>query len=122
MLLISVCDLLDNVNNLVAIFGPTSSECVPLVESICNELGILHIQWHWNPENVEYSSAINMFPESSLLAKGIADIVKEMRWSGYTILYEDNQGLARIQGILKERKIGEPPVLVRQFNSDGDYR
>ena len=42
--------------------------------------------------------------------------------TSYTILYEDNQGLVRLQELLKSPTQSDVKIVVRQLPQDEDYR
>lgn len=55
-----------------------------------------------------------------MLATALATLLREMRWKSYTILYEDDDGLVRLQEILKMPKLG--PVNIKKLGPGPDYR
>ncbi|KAJ8315099.1 hypothetical protein KUTeg_007249 [Tegillarca granosa] len=85
-----------------AIFGPVSRVSASHVQSICNSLNIPHVQAHWDPrENFNNLFSINLYPNYLKLSSAYLDIVRYWRWRSFTILYEDNDGLIRLQELLK---------------------
>lgn len=50
------------------------------------------------------------------------DIVDAWGWKSYTIIYETNEGLLRLQGLLKAQRRSEFPTTVRQLPETNDYR
>lgn len=45
-----------------------------------------------------------------------------MEWKSFTVLYENEESLVRLQGILKLRGPNDPPITVRQLDPDDDHR
>ena len=49
-------------------------------------------------------------------------LIERFGWKSYTILYEDNQGLVRLQELLKSPTQSDVKIVVRQLPPDEDYR
>lgn len=54
-------------------------------------------------------------------------VIRDMDWTTFTIIYEDYDELVRLQEVLKEhdgtsREQGHPPFIVHQLPEDGEYR
>lgn len=63
----------------------------------------------------------NLFPDVGLAA-AIATFVRESDWKAYTVLYEDEGSLFRLQEVLKSRKANDMPILLRKMGERKDYR
>lgn len=50
------------------------------------------------------------------------DLLDDMAWKACTIIYEDDEGLFRLQEVLKAHGPNDSPVTVRRLGSDPDYR
>ncbi|KAF5280600.1 hypothetical protein FQA39_LY05248 [Lamprigera yunnana] len=50
------------------------------------------------------------------------DLVKAWGWKSFTIIYENNEGLVRLQELLKAHGPYEFPITVRQLGEGPDYR
>lgn len=50
------------------------------------------------------------------------DLVKAWGWKSFTIIYENNEGLVRLQELLKAHGPYEFPITVRQLGEGNDYR
>jgi ionotropic kainate glutamate receptor 2 len=55
--------------------------------------------------------------------QAIADVVRSfLHWSAFTVLYESDDGLVRLQEVLKARGPDDPKVILRQFVAGRDQR
>lgn len=54
--------------------------------------------------------------------KAYVDLVKAWGWKSFTIIYENNDGLVRLQELLKAHGPSKFPITVRQLSDSGDYR
>lgn len=61
-------------------------------------------------------------PQTISLSQAIADVVRFLRWSSFTVLYETDEGLIRLQEVLKRHGPGDPQIAVRQFLPGTDQR
>lgn len=50
------------------------------------------------------------------------DLVAAWGWKSFTIIYETNEGLVRMQELLKAHGLSDYPITVRQLSDSGDYR
>lgn len=50
------------------------------------------------------------------------DIVRFWGWKTFTIIYENNDGIVRLQELLKAHDQTPYPINVRQLSASGDYR
>ncbi|TDG50512.1 hypothetical protein AWZ03_003101 [Drosophila navojoa] len=75
-----------------AIFGPQSSHTASHVQSICDNM------------------------------EAYVDIVRHWGWKTFTIIYENNDGIVRLQELLKAHGMTPFPITVRQLSDSGDYR
>ncbi|XP_063622177.1 glutamate receptor ionotropic, kainate 2-like [Cydia splendana] len=90
----------------IAIFGPTDATSASVVEAQCRAARIPHIQAVWRPPPIRgYQQptppGINLYPEAVALSKAVAHFIKDSDWNSYTLLYDDDYGLIRLQEILK---------------------
>lgn len=118
----TVCNLL--AKGVVGIFGPTSNDNAYAVQSICDTKDVPHIEVRWDAKRERGGCLVNLFPHPDVLAKVFADIVKEWKWQGFTVLYENDDGLNRINELLKLYDNQGFTVIVKQLdkNNTGDYR
>ncbi|KAK7026645.1 hypothetical protein SK128_015457 [Halocaridina rubra] len=112
-----VCMLLRT--GVAAIFGPQSENTANHVQSICDAMEVPHIETRWDYKLTRDEYSVNLYPYPPSLSKAYLDILKELQWKSFVILYDSNEGLVRLQDLLMEKKF---TVTVRQLNEDGDYR
>ncbi|XP_077295114.1 glutamate receptor ionotropic, kainate 2-like isoform X1 [Arctopsyche grandis] len=109
-----------------AIFGPQSVETKGIVESICEAMEIPHIQNTWipNPPPVDRlpKMAVKFYPNQQNLSSALAALVTDYDWKTYTVLYEDDYGLVRLQEIFKKHGPKDPPISVYQLEPKKDNR
>ncbi|XP_046669491.1 glutamate receptor ionotropic, kainate 2-like isoform X1 [Homalodisca vitripennis] len=121
-----VCTLLEE--GVGAIFGPQSVGTTGIVQSICDNMEIPHIDLRWDISAKPSGCVINLYPDSKLLATALINVIRDMDWKSYTVLYEDYDSLIRLQEVFKDHEglshsEGFPPFTVRQLPSeDDDYR
>ena len=54
--------------------------------------------------------------------QALVDVLDDMDWKSFTIIYENDEGLVRLQEVLKRHGPGDPPITVRQLGPGPDYR
>ncbi|KAF7387255.1 hypothetical protein HZH68_012932 [Vespula germanica] len=54
--------------------------------------------------------------------RAYVDLVKAWGWKSFTIIYENNEGLVRLQELLKAHGPSEFPITVRQLSEGSEYR
>ncbi|XP_034252804.1 glutamate receptor ionotropic, kainate 2-like isoform X2 [Thrips palmi] len=116
----SVCHLLQS--GVAAIFGPQSGQTASHVQSICDTMEVPHLETRWDFRIRRESCLVNLYPHPSALSKAYVDIVRAWGWRTFTIIYENNEGLVRIQDLLKAHGPSEFPIAVRQLGDGNDYR
>ena len=83
---------------------------------------IPHLETRWDYRLRRESCLVNLYPHPSTLSKAYVDLVSTWRWKSFTIIYETNEGLVRLQELLKAHGPSEFPITVRQLSDSGDYR
>lgn len=83
---------------------------------------IPHLETRWDYRLRRENCLVNLYPHPSTLSKAYVDIVKAWGWKSFTIIYETNEGLVRLQELLKAHGPSEFPIAVRQLSDSGDYR
>ncbi|XP_054163278.1 glutamate receptor ionotropic, kainate 2-like [Oppia nitens] len=115
-----VCGLLRN--GVAAIFDPLEGSISRHVQSICDALDIPHIITRWDLQVIKDGLSINLYPRPSLLAKAYVDLVKAWSWNRFVILYEDNEGIVRLQDFFKEAQLRNWEIKLYQFEQGKPYR
>ncbi|XP_065349396.1 glutamate receptor ionotropic, kainate 2 isoform X2 [Cloeon dipterum] len=115
-----VCHLLKT--GVAAIFGPQSPQTASHVQSICDTMEIPHLETRWDFRLRRESCLVNLYPHPRAISKAYVDLVKAWGWKSFTIIYETNEGLVRLQELLKAHGPSEFPIAVRQLGEGPDYR
>lgn len=81
-----------------AIFGPSHSSSANAVQSICNALGVPHIQTKWKHQVSDNRDVfyVSLYPDFSSLSRAILDLVHFFKWKTVTVVYDDSTGKMRI--------------------------
>ena len=81
---------------MAAIFGPSHSSSANAVQSICNALGVPHIQTKWKHQVSDNRDVfyVSLFPDFSSLSRAILDLVHFFKWKTVTVVYDDSTGKA----------------------------
>ncbi|KAI1298750.1 Glutamate receptor ionotropic, kainate 2 [Halotydeus destructor] len=115
-----VCGLLRN--GVAAIFGPLGGATSMHVQSICDALEIPHVETRWDFQLHRDDLSINLYPRPAILARAYTDLVKAWGWRHFAIVYEDNEGVMRLQDFFKEAQIKDWKVTLYQFEPHQPYR
>lgn len=81
-----------------AIFGPSHSSSANAVQSICNALGVPHIQTKWKHQVSDNRDSyyVSLFPDFSSLSRAILDLVHFFKWRTVTVVYDDSTGTGTV--------------------------
>ncbi|RZB39423.1 Lig chan, ANF receptor and/or SBP bac 3 domain containing protein, partial [Asbolus verrucosus] len=118
-------------DGVIGIIGPSSVKTAPIIESTCLNMEIPHIDLSWRPLTSPnpYSAngtTVNFFPKTELLVKGIGEIVRQLQWRTFYILYENADSLIRLQDVLKLQEFNanskQNTIIVKHLGSGPDYR
>lgn len=124
-----MCELVEK--GVGAIFGPESPEINEIIQSVSSTMEIPQFQTYWNPELVTFSAQLeadksiqvfNLYPSVYTISKALATLIRENDWKSYTIIYEDDDGLVRLQETLKDRNPTDPAVTLRKLGPGPDHR
>ncbi|XP_063622160.1 glutamate receptor ionotropic, kainate 2 isoform X3 [Cydia splendana] len=115
-----VCHLLRS--GVAAIFGPQSAPAAAHVQSICDTMELPHLETRWDYRTRRESCLVNLYPHPAALSRAYVDLVRAWGWKSFTIVYENSDGLVRLQELLKAHGPLELPVAVRQLPDSHDYR
>ncbi|CAL1527179.1 unnamed protein product [Lymnaea stagnalis] len=108
---------------IAGMFGPVSPLAASHVQSICTAFEIPHLQWHWDPRDSRDYFSISLYPHYLTLSKAYKDAIQHWEWDRFTILYENNDGLTRLQEVLKSSDGQKTPqITVRKIeDKNADY-
>lgn len=113
-----VCSMLND--SVIAIFGPQEKTNIPIVKSISDVKEIPHIQAKYDGHQTRSICGINLYPHPTTLSKAYSDLIRKLGWSSFIILYEDNESLIRISGLLQPQK--KLSVEIKQLSPLGNFR
>uniref|UniRef100_A0A1A9V4Z1 Receptor ligand binding region domain-containing protein n=1 Tax=Glossina austeni TaxID=7395 RepID=A0A1A9V4Z1_GLOAU len=108
--------------NLVAVFGPTSSLAAKHAMSICDAKELPFIDTRG--DFVVELPTINLHPHPTQLAVILKDLVTMLEWEAFTIIYECGEYLPVVNDLLQMYGPAGPTIVVRRYELDlnGDYR
>uniref|UniRef100_T1IJ49 Ionotropic glutamate receptor C-terminal domain-containing protein n=1 Tax=Strigamia maritima TaxID=126957 RepID=T1IJ49_STRMM len=87
-----------------AVLGPTTRAPSWQAHSTCSALQIPHISLHEDFRRHKNETGVNIYPAPSAIAQTVAALVNNWEWfDEFIILYEDQEGLIRVQELLKLR-------------------
>ncbi|XP_078053651.1 glutamate receptor ionotropic, kainate 2 [Augochlora pura] len=123
------CELVEE--GVAAIFGPSSHHTHGIVASIAARFDIPHIDYFWRQnedllpeqeENNRTSMTVNVFPDSDMVGKMLADVVGSMKWGTFAAVYQNNDGLSRIRQALTLKRGKDTVMTIRRIGDGPDYR
>lgn len=82
-----------------------------------------HIENHWDKYLIRSNCLVNLYPYPESLKNVYVELVKVFEWKKFTIIYENEESLARISKLLTMLK-SKQPISLRQIDpeSQGNYR
>lgn len=106
------------------IFGTHSRSSSEYVTSLCNQLSIPNLQIHWDSRKAVTNTkrpdrdhmTLNLYPDHITLSAAQRDLIKYWEWKKFAVLYEDNDGLIRLQSILKLSSKGRVAITTRKID------
>ncbi|XP_015802886.2 LOW QUALITY PROTEIN: glutamate receptor ionotropic, kainate 2 [Nothobranchius furzeri] len=103
-----------------AIFGPSHSSSANAVQSICNALGVPHIQTKWKHQVSDNKDSyyVSLYPDFSSLSRAILDLVHFFKWKTVTVVYDDSTGLIRLQELIKAPSRYNIRLKIRQLPTE----
>jgi len=105
-----------------AIFGPNSEATSDHVLSMCQAMKIPHIETHWKSHNQSADFSVNLYPDSSSLSRAYWDVISSYKWKTFTLLYDDEEGLIRLQDLMLVSTMPGYKVVFRSLLQNDDYR
>ncbi|GIX92217.1 glutamate receptor ionotropic, kainate 2 [Caerostris extrusa] len=110
---VAVCSLLET--GIAGVFGPQSSVTSMHVQSICDAIDVPHVETRWDFQLQRADMSINLFPRPSVLSHAYVDLVKIWGWRSFSLVYDEHEGVIRLQDFLKEAQINDWRVQLYQF-------
>lgn len=108
---------------IIGVFGPADPQISLYVQSLCDKKEIPHIEFHWDNKQDHANCMINVHPYPNSLSKAYIDLVKMLGWLQFTVIYEDQKSLARVEALLHLYDRNDYVVTVRQLQLLNDsYR
>lgn len=115
-----VCGLLEK--GIAGIFGPQSDITSMHVQAICDALDVPHVETRWDFQSQRDDLSINLFPRPSVLSRAYVELVKLWQWTEFSLVYEEPEGIIRLQDFLKEAQRQRWKVNLYQFQPSEPYR
>ncbi|XP_065349447.1 glutamate receptor ionotropic, kainate 2-like [Cloeon dipterum] len=115
-----VCELMQT--GVSGVFGPQSEDTAEHVQSVCDTMEVPHVEMRWDLAQRRGACAVNLFPHPSVLASAIRDLVETWEWKSFTIIYETDDGLIRLNELLKLYDPKGHTVTVRQLEPGDNNR
>ena len=57
-----------------------------------------------------------------IFLQAIADVLKSLSWKSFTIIYDSDDGLARMQNVLQMHGPQDSPITIRKLGEGADHR
>lgn len=103
----------------VAIVGPKSFHVADVVASICNELNVPHLVSYQRASdinaNVYHQFTRNIAPDPTLLSDALVDVVEKFDWPKFAVIYDSDESLVRLNGILQMFQSGYKAVTIYKY-------
>lgn len=124
-----MCDCLES--GVGAIFSPAAGyEVSSIIQSICNSMEIPHIETHWKINSHRQPNYyVNVYPDPMVLSRGYTAIVRDMDWTSFTLIYQRDEGLLRLQHLIQDysgsSKLSDPKtsaLTIIKLPENHDYR
>ncbi|XP_035224841.1 glutamate receptor ionotropic, kainate 1-like [Stegodyphus dumicola] len=114
---------------MVAIVGPKSPSNMGVLQSTCDAFEMPLLLTHWALRTQARRYTINLFPESRILAGALTESLVHQNWKTFTLIFEDNEALIRLQEILQlptkteaEVQQHHMKVMLRHIKPDQDFK
>jgi hypothetical protein len=109
-------------NGLAAVLGPSSSSTSSHIQSICDALEIPHVNTGCQSRLRRTHYAINLHPHPTALGQAYVDVIRTWEWTAFTILYEEEEAMVRLQHLLKVSTTSGYKINVRKLPQTDNYR
>ncbi|KAG1652212.1 Glutamate receptor ionotropic, kainate 1 [Nymphon striatum] len=94
-----VCSMLGR--GVAAILGPQSAFTSPHIGSLCDSFDIPHIETRWDYRRRVKDYSINLYPHWETLSAAYKELVLAKQWKSFTVLFEEDEALIRLQKLLQ---------------------
>ncbi|XP_030749785.1 glutamate receptor ionotropic, kainate 2-like [Sitophilus oryzae] len=110
--------------SIIGVFGPSSLSNIHAVQAVCDAKEIPHILTKWMNGPPKLGTALNFYPNPSLLTRAYIDFIQEWKWKTFTCLYEDDESLLRLSGLILFAKENSIVATVEQLDREnsGNFR
>ncbi|XP_077258758.1 glutamate receptor ionotropic, kainate 2-like isoform X2 [Temnothorax americanus] len=115
----AACELIDN--GIIGIFGPQDKSTASYVQSMCDTLDIPHIAARWDSE-LKRGNVINLHPHPDSFSMVFQNLIEEYKWKEYAIIYDNTDGLIRINRLLKLQNLNTTFAMVFHLGSGPNFR
>lgn len=99
-----------------AIIGPTSPAVMSLTKSACTNLNVPHLQTTWQPASNRNPYTLNLFPDPEVFSRAFVDLIVNKKWKSFTVLYENQQSLILLNGVINSSLSENHRVSLVQVN------
>ncbi|XP_066250677.1 glutamate receptor ionotropic, kainate 2 [Euwallacea similis] len=104
-----------------AIFGPTDPVLGAHIQSICEALGVPHLEARIDFEPTSKKLSINLHPSQENMNRAFKDLMSFLNWTKVAIIYEEDYGLFKLQDLVKAPGAAKTEMYIRQA-SPASYR
>ncbi|WAR07660.1 GRIK1-like protein [Mya arenaria] len=101
---------------IAAIFGPVSDISRAHVQALSQAFEIPHIESVWDARTPREYFSINVYPDHEVLSQAYAAVLVHWEWKEFTVIYEDNNSLIRLQKILETARGEDYKMTIRQLD------
>ncbi|XP_071628678.1 glutamate receptor ionotropic, kainate 2-like isoform X6 [Temnothorax longispinosus] len=115
----AACKLIDD--GVIGIFGPQDKSTASYVQSMCDTLDIPYIAARWDSE-LKRGNVINLHPHPDSLSMVFQNLIEEYKWKEYAIIYDNTDGLIRINRLLKLQNLNTTFAMVFHLGSGPNFR
>ncbi|XP_015121885.1 glutamate receptor ionotropic, kainate 2 [Diachasma alloeum] len=115
----TVCSLVHD--GIAAIIGPHDKSASAHVQSMCDTMDMPNIITRWDSDSLRMK-AVNLYPHATTLSQIFPDLVMEFKWKSFTIIYDNTDGLIRMNKLLERWDPKGYPVTLRHLGKGPNYR
>ncbi|XP_008481307.1 glutamate receptor ionotropic, kainate 2-like, partial [Diaphorina citri] len=103
-------------NGVQALFGPSDALLGPHVQSICEALDVPHMESRLDLELNSKEFSVNLYPSQKLLNAAFKDVIRFLNWTKVAIVYEEDNGLFKLQELVKTPPTLKTEMYIRHAN------